>query len=97
MTTAEALGKAVIEKKQLAEELRNLRIKADRYGQQFLALGHLLKNDPAGIVFDDQLSRAGTSRGYFDSSECGITPVKELVQELRTKEERFNALTELLK
>ncbi len=97
MTDAEAIGKAVIEKKAIMDALKGLRIKADHYGQQYLALGQLLKHDPAGVVFDEQISRVGVAKAHFDSSECDLGYVRELVRDIRAKEERLHDLEELLK
>ncbi len=97
MTDAEAIGRAVIEKKQIMESLKSLRIKADHYGQNYFALGQLLKNDPAGVVFDEQVSRVGVMKGHFNSPELDLASVKQLVSDIRSKEERLNDLDQLLK
>ena len=97
MTDAEAIGKAHLEKKQIFDSLKNLRVKADHYGQLYLALGNLVKRDPAGVVFDDQDSRAGATREHFNSSDFDIKSIVQLVAEIRSKEERLSDLEELLK
>jgi hypothetical protein len=56
-----------------------------------------LKNDPAGAVFDEQESRVGVIKAHFNSHECAIDAVKELVAAIRSKEQRFGDLEELLK
>jgi hypothetical protein len=97
MTDAEAIGKAHLEKKEIFDSLKNLRIKADHYGQLYLALGNLVKRDPAGAVFDEQVSRVGTMREHFDSSHFDIKAIVHLVAEIRSKEERLSDLEQLLK
>jgi hypothetical protein len=97
MTDAEALGKAHQERKAIEAELKNLRIKADRYAQNFSLLAQILKNNPAGAVFDDQPSPVGMMEHHFNSADFDIREVKELVDRIRQKENRLRELNDLLR
>lgn len=96
MTDAEAIGKAVQEKKAIEEELRILHLKADRYAENFSLLGQKLKSNPVGVVFDDQPSAVGTMEAHFTSSGFDIGEVKEIVAKIRAKEDRLRDLNTLL-
>ena len=96
MTDAEAIGKAVQEKKTIEGELKYLRLKADRYAEYFARLAQILKENPAGGVFDDQSSAAGTMEFHFNSKDFDIGEIKEIVAKIRAKEDRLRELNVLL-
>jgi hypothetical protein len=96
MTDAEAIGRAVQEKKTIDGELRTLRIKADRYAQYFSELGQLLRVNPVGAVFDDQAARFGTTGLHFNSKDFDIGEIRNLVAKIREREDRLKDLTDLL-
>lgn len=92
MTDAEAIGRAVQEKKAIEAELKTLLIKADLYAESFLHLGRILKENPAGGVFDDQISQAGVMEHHFHSKDFDIGEVMELVATIRAKQNRLKEL-----
>jgi hypothetical protein len=92
MTDAEAIGKAHQERKALEGELKTLTIKADRYAEFFLHLGQILKTNPAGGVFDDQISQVGVMEHHFNSKDFDIGEVVKLVADIRAKQDRLKDL-----
>ena len=83
MTDAEAIGRAVQEKKTIEGELKTLRLKADRYAEYFSRLGQVLNGHPAGAVFDDQSARVGEIGFHFNSKDFDILEIKEIVAKIR--------------
>lgn len=97
MMTAESIGNAVLEKDRLDIDLAQLRIKAVQYGEKFSSLANLLKNDPTLALFEDQ----STTRGLqdivsFRSRDFDGIEIKDLVDQIRQKEERLYALSVIL-
>jgi hypothetical protein len=96
MTDAEAIGKAVQEKKTIEGELKTLRIKADRYAENFYKLGQHLKMNPTGVIFDDQPSIIGTMDAHVLTASWDAEDVKMTVAAIRSKESRLKDLNDLL-
>jgi hypothetical protein len=92
MTDVEAFGLAHQEKKKIEGELKTRRVKVLRYGDSLSRLAQLLNSNPAGAVFDDQVSPAGVMECHFTSAEFDIADIAKLVAEIRALESRLKDL-----
>ena len=93
MTNAETIGQPALEQKRRGQELKALHLKAGQHAAKFAMLAQLLRDDPGAIVFDEQSTRRRScSVAHFESREFSGIEIKELVRQIREREDRLSDL-----
>ena len=93
MTNTETIGQPVLEQKHREQELKALYLKAGQHAAKFAMLAQLLRDDPRAIVFDEQSTRRRSdSVAHFESKEFSGLEIKELVGQIREREDRLSDL-----
>lgn len=88
MVTAQTTERPALDGAHREKDLKALRMKVAQHAAKFAMIAQLLRDDPGGIMFDEQLTRRSSDTvAHFTSKEFDIVELKELVAQIRELEE----------